>query len=332
MEVGEIPTPTPGPGQALVRVRAAALNHIDVWLRRGLPALKVPFPHVSGGDVCGDLAALGPGAGVAAGLREGDRIVVNPGISCGRCARCLEGEDNLCADYHMVGEKTWGGEAEYLVVPAANLVPAPVGPSDVELASLPIAFLTAWQMLIDKARVRPEETVLVLAAGSGVGVAAVQIARLAGARVIAAASTAEKLALARRLGAHETINYKDANITAECRRLTGGKGIDVVFEHVGASTFPASIKVAAKGGRIVTCGATDGFETLLDLRYVYWRQLSILGSTLASKGRLFRLLELVKSGQLKAVVDRVLPLEQIAEGHRVIEARHVLGKVVMGIA
>lgn len=331
MEVGEVPAPSPGPGEILVRVRAAALNHIDLWLRGGLPALKVALPHVSGGDLCGHIAGLGAGVGASAGVKDGDRVVVNPGLSCGHCVRCLSGEDNLCDGYHMIGEREWGGEAEFVVVPAVNVVRAPAGPSDAELASLPIAFLTAWQMLVDKARVRPGETVLVLAAGSGVGVAAVQIAKLLGARVIGASASDEKLARARDLGADEVINYRSANLVAEVRRATGGRGADVVFEHTGAATFPSSIRAAAKGGRIVTCGATDGHDATVDLRHVFWRQLSILGSTLAPKGRLHGILQLVAEGKLRAVVDRVLPIEEVAEGHRLLEARAVFGKIVLAI-
>jgi NADPH:quinone reductase-like Zn-dependent oxidoreductase len=329
MEVGEVPAPVPGPGEVLVRVRAAALNHFDLWLRRGLPALKVPLPHVPGGDIAGEIAGLGPGA---SGVKEGDRVVVNPGLSCGRCVRCLSGEDNLCPEYRMVGEHTWGGEAEYVAVPAANVVAAPAGVPDVELASLPIVFLTAWQMLADKARVRPGETVLVMAAASGVGIAAVQIARLLGAHVIATASSAAKLAKAAELGAEAGIDYTSADLVAEVKRLTGRRGVDVVIEHTGAATFPAAIRACARGGRIVTCGATAGHEPPLDLRHVFWRQLSILGSTLAPKGRLFALLQLVGEGRLRAVVDRVLPLEQVAEAHRALEARAVLGKIVLKVA
>jgi NADPH:quinone reductase-like Zn-dependent oxidoreductase len=330
MELGEVPDPVAGPGQVLVRVRAAALNHIDLWLRRGLPALKVALPHVSGGDVCGVVAALGAGA---TGVKEGDRVVVNPGISCGHCARCLSGEDNLCPDYHLVGEHRWGGEAELLAVPAANVAPAPAGPSDEVLAAVPIVYLTAWQMVVDKARVRPGETVLVLAAGSGVGVAALQIAKLEGARVIAAASSAEKLARARALGADETILSGDADaLGAELKRLTGRRGVDVVIEHSGAPTFPHLVRACAKGGRIVSCGATGGHDAHVDLRYVFWRQLSLLGSTMAPKGRLLTILDLVAAGKLAPVVDRVLPLSAIGEAHRALEAREVFGKVVLQIA
>jgi NADPH:quinone reductase-like Zn-dependent oxidoreductase len=326
MEVGDVPAPVAGPGQVLVRVRAAALNHFDLWLRKGLPALKVPLPHVPGGDIAGEIAALGAGV---AGVKEGDRVVVNPGLSCGRCRRCLSGEDNLCGDYRMVGEHTWGGEAEYVAVPAVNVVGAPAGVSDVDLASLPIVFLTAWQMLVDKARVQPGETVLVMAAASGVGVAAVQVARLFGAHVIATASSAAKLAKAVELGAEAGIDYTTGDLVAEVKRLTGRRGADVVIEHTGAATFPAAVRACARGGRIVTCGATAGHEPPLDLRHVFWRQLSILGSTLAPKGRLFPILQLVAEGKLRAVVDRVLPLAEVAEAHRALEARAVVGKVVL---
>jgi NADPH:quinone reductase-like Zn-dependent oxidoreductase len=333
MEVGELPDPVPGPGEALVRVRAAALNHIDVWIRRGLPALKVSFPHVPGGDVCGVVAALGPGAqGVKDGVKEGDRVVVNPGLSCGRCHKCLSGEDNLCPDYRLFGEHGWGGQAELLPVPVTNLVPAPPGPTDEELAAVPIAGLTAWQMLVDKARVQPGETVLVLAAGSGVGVFALQIAKLRGARVIAAASSDDKLARARALGADETIRYGVDSTAADlvpALRAMARRGVDVIVDHTGAPTLPSLVKACAKGGRIVTCGASAGHDAAVDLRYVFWRQISLLGSTMAPKGRLFLLLTLLADGRLRSVVHQVLPLEQVADAHRILETRQVFGKVVL---
>ncbi|HVX97472.1 MAG TPA: zinc-binding dehydrogenase [Polyangia bacterium] len=331
LEIADVPTPTPGPHEVQVRVTATALNHIDVWMRRGLPALHLKLPHVSGGDVCGVVSALGQGV---TGVAEGDRVVLNPGMSCGHCPACLGGRDQFCPDFRMLGEQTWGGQAEYVVVPQANLVPVPrekVALSDEQLAAVPIAFITAWQMLVDRAQIRQGETVLVLAAGSGVGSAAIQIAKLWGARVITTASTDEKLAAARALGADDTINHTKTEIVAEVKRLTGRRGADIVVEHVGASTFPKSIVAAAKGGRIVTCGATDGFEPVLNLRHVFWRQLSILGSTLASKQRLFEIIDLMGAGRLEPVVHTVLPLEQIAEGHRLIESRAAFGKVVLRV-
>jgi NADPH:quinone reductase-like Zn-dependent oxidoreductase len=332
MEIGEVPTPTPGPGEVQIRVTAAALNHIDLWLRQGLPALRVSLPHVSGGDVCGVVAELGPGVAVRAGCAVGDRVLVNPGLSCGRCQACLSGRDNFCPDYRMIGEQTWGGEAEVLVVPAQNLVPAPrdrIALDDAQLAALPTVFMTVWQMLIERAQIRLGETVLVLAAGSGVGTAAIQIAKLHGARVIATASTDAKLEAARALGADETINHATADLVAEVKRLTSRRGADIVVEHVGAATFPKSVVACAKGGRIVTCGATAGFEPVLNLRHVFWRQLSILGSTMASKSRLFEIVDLVAAGRLKPVVHRVFRLDEVAAAHRLLESRETFGKLVL---
>lgn len=331
MEIADVPTPEPGPGEVQVRVSAVALNHIDLWMRRGLPALTIPLPHVSGGDVCGTVSALGAGV---SGIATGTRVVLNPGLSCGRCRACLDGRDNLCPDYRMLGEHTWGGMAEFVVVPAANLVPVPPSAlplADTDLAAVPIAFITAWQMLVDRAAIRQGETVLVLAGGSGVGSAAIQIAKLFGARVIATASRDEKRAAARALGADEVINDSGGNFLSEVKRLTERRGADIVVEHVGAATFPQSVVACARGGRIVTCGATAGHEPILNLRHVFWRQLSILGSTLASKSRLHEVMALVAAGRLRPVVDRVLPLAEVAVGHRALESRAVFGKVVLSL-
>ncbi len=331
LEIGDVPDPEPGPGEVQVRVTAVALNHIDLLLRQGLPALHVKLPHISGGDVCGQVAAIGAGV---RGVTPGERVLLNPGITCGRCRACLSGRDNFCPEFNLLGEHRWGGCAELVVVPAANLVPVPaarVPLDDTALAAVPITFMTAWQMLVERAVVRPGETVLVLAAGSGVGTAAIQIAKLFGARVIATASTTEKLARARQLGADELINYRTDDLVSEVKRLTDRRGADVVVDHVGAATFGKSVVACARGGRIVTCGATDGFEPVLNLRHVFWRQLSILGSTLASKGRLHEIVSLLSSGQLRPVVDRVLPLVEIASAHRLLESRAVFGKVVLAV-
>jgi len=332
MEVGDLPTPTPGPGEVQVRVAAAAMNHIDLWLRQGLPALRVALPHVAGGDVCGVISAVGAGVKPMPDLAEGDRVVINPSLTCGRCAACLAGRDNFCPDWKMLGEQTHGGQAEYVVVPAANLVPAPrarVPLDDAQLASIPTVFMTAWQMLVDRAAIQQGETVLVIAGGSGVGTAAIQIAKLYGARVIATASTDAKLAAARALGADETINHATADIAAEVKKLTGRRGADIVVDHVGAATFEKSVLACARGGRIVICGATAGYEPVLNLRHVFWRQLSVLGSTMASKSRLFQLIQLFAGGRLCPVVDRVLPLAEVAAGHKLLESRAVFGKLVL---
>jgi NADPH:quinone reductase-like Zn-dependent oxidoreductase len=332
MEVGDLPTPTPGPGEVQVRVTAAAMNHIDLWLREGMPAMPVALPHVPGGDVCGVVSAVGAGVKVMPDRAEGDRVVINPSLSCGRCAACLAGRDNFCPEWKMLGEQTHGGQAEYVVIPAANLVPAPrawVALDDPELAAIPTVFMTAWQMVVERAAIQQGETVLVIAAGSGVGTAAIQIAKLYGARVIATASTDAKLSAARALGADETINHATADIAADVKRLTGRRGADIVIDHVGAATFEKSVLACARGGRIVVCGATTGFEPKLNLRHVFWRQLSVLGSTMASKARLFKLMGLFAAGRLRPVVDRVVPLAEIAAAHKLLESRAVFGKLVL---
>ena len=323
-----IELPEPGPREVRVRVRACAVNHLDLWVRRGLPGLKLAYPHRLGADIVGEVEALGPGARMT---KVGDRVVVAPGVSCGVCERCLSGEDNLCRQYAILGEHTQGGNSRHVVVPDANLLPYPGDLPWTEVAAVPLVFLTAWQMVVDKARVRPGQTVLVQAAGSGVSSAAIQIARLHGARVLATTGSDAKAERARALGAEVVINYTTQDFVAEVKKLTGKRGADAVIEHVGGETMTKSVLATASGGRIVTCGATAGFEPKIDLRHVFFRQIEILGSTMGSRGTLFAILEHVKAGRLKPVVDRVLPLWEAREAHRVLEAREAFGKVVLAV-
>ncbi len=327
LHLEELPDPEPGPGEVRVRVAACALNHLDVWVRKGLPGLKRPYPFILGADVAGTVDKLGAGV---RGAGVGDEVILNPGLSCGRCRECLAGRDNLCRDYGILGEHRDGGYAEFVVVPAQNLLPAPAKLSPAERAAFPLTFLTAWQMLVDKAAVRPGETVLVHAAGSGVGVAAVQIAKLHGAEVIATASTEEKLARARELGADHTL-LSTGGVLDGVKKLTGKRGVDVVFEHTGAATWPTSILACARGGRIVTCGATSGFDAKTDLRHVFFRQIAIFGSTMGSKGALFPLLDHLAAGRLRPVLDRKFPLEAAADAQRRLEDRSQFGKIVLEI-
>jgi NADPH:quinone reductase-like Zn-dependent oxidoreductase len=328
LSVRDVPEPVTPPGWVKVRVRVCALNHLDLWARGGLPGIRYPLPLILGNDVAGVVAE--PGAGVE-GLVPGAEVVLAPGLSCGRCEACALGDDNFCRQYRVLGNGMNGGYAEFVVVPAANVLPKPGRLSWPEAASLPLVFLTAWHMLVHKSGVKPGEDVLILAAGSGVGVAGIQIAKLFGARVIAAASTDEKLAKARALGADETINYRTHDFSAEARRLTDKKGVEIVFEHTGQETWPKSILAVARGGRIVTCGATSGYEAVTDLRHVFSRQIRILGSYMGRRAELFEVLRWVERGRLRPVVDRVLPLAQAAEAHRVLEAREAFGKVVLEI-
>ena len=324
-----IDLPEPGPREVRVRVRAVALNHLDLWVRRGLPNLKLEYPHRLGSDIVGEIDALGPGARTA--LKVGDKVVVSPGVSCGVCERCLSGEDNLCRKYAILGEHISGGYSRHAVVPDTNLLPYPGDMPMSQVAAVPLVFLTAWQMVVAKARVRPGQTVLVQAAGSGVSTAAIQIAKMHGARVIATTGTDAKAARARALGADEVINYATQDLVAEVKRLTDRRGADAVIDHVGGEVLAKSVVAAAAGGRVVTCGATAGFEAKVDLRHVFFRQIEILGSTMGSKGTMFEILEHVRAGRLRPVVDRVLPLWEAREAHRVLEAREAFGKVVLEV-
>ncbi|HEV8481010.1 MAG TPA: zinc-binding dehydrogenase [Candidatus Eisenbacteria bacterium] len=326
--IRDIPEPLPPPGWVKVRVRACALNHLDLWARQGLPGIRYPLPLVLGNDVAGEVAELGQGV---EGVERGTEVVLAPGVSCGRCEACAAGDDNFCRQYRVLGNGLNGGYAEYVVVPAANLLPKPAQLSWAEAAAVPLVFLTAWHMLVHKSAVRPGEDVLILAAGSGVGVAGIQIAKLFGARVLAAASSDDKLAKARGLGADETINYSTLDFAAEVRRLTDKKGVEIVFEHTGQDTWAKSILAVARGGRIVTCGATSGYEAITDLRHVFSRQIRIIGSYMGRRAELFEVLRWMERGKLRPVVDRVLPLAQAAEAHRVLEARQAFGKVVLEI-
>lgn len=321
----QLPIPEPGAGEVRVRIRAVALNHLDIWVRRGGPAFKLEYPHRLGSDIAGVVDAVGPGA-VA---EVGEKVVIQPGLSCGRCAACLGGHDNLCRYYRILGEHAQGGYAEYIVVPSVNLAPYPERLELAQAAASILPFLTAWQMVVHKARVQPGDTVLVQGAGSGIGVAAIQIAKLYGARVITTAGSDDKLARAKALGADVGINYTTQDFAAEVRAMTGKRGVDAVIEHVGGDVFAASIKAVRTGGRIVTCGATAGFHPAIDLRHIFFRQVEVLGSTMGSKADLLAVLGHVAAGRLRPVIHKVLPLALAGEAHRMLENREAFGKVVL---
>jgi NADPH:quinone reductase-like Zn-dependent oxidoreductase len=322
----ERPTPTPTAQQVRVRVKAVALNHLDVWVRQGWPGLTLDLPHVLGSDVSGVIDAVGSEVN---DLAVGAEVVVNPGLSCGHCERCLMGDDNLCRHYAIIGEHLAGGYAEYVCVPRQNVLPKPKRLSFEAAACLPLTFLTAWTMLVRRSQLKAGETVLVQAAGSGVGSAGVQIAKLLGATVIATASSEAKLQKAKALGADHLINYTETDFVAEVRRLTNKRMVDVVFEHVGGTTFEKSVACLPYGGRLVTCGATSGDTVPLNLKVLFYKRLSLLGSTMGSKGDLFRILQLVEAGRLEPVLDRVMPLEAAADAHQLLSERKAFGNIVL---
>ncbi|MEZ4362496.1 MAG: zinc-binding dehydrogenase [Kofleriaceae bacterium] len=326
LQVEQVPTPIPGPKQVRIAIAAVALNHLDLWVRRGGPAFHLELPHRLGSDIAGVVDAVGPGV---TGVTVGQKAVVQPGLACGICAACLSGRDNLCRHYKILGENAQGGYAQYLVVPEANVAPYPERLDFPHAAASLLSFLTAWQMVVRKARVAPGQVVLVHAAGSGVGVAAIQICKLFGATVITTSSSAEKLARAKELGADEGVDTTREDFVAACRARTGKRGVDAVIEHLGGDTFASSIKAVRSGGAIVTCGATAGATPTIDLRHVFFRQLQILGSTMGSKADLLEVLAHVDAGRLQPVVDTVRPLAEAAEAHRALERRAAFGKIVL---
>jgi NADPH:quinone reductase-like Zn-dependent oxidoreductase len=328
LKYADAPDPVVRPNEVLVRVRACALNHLDLWVRQGIPGVPIPLPHIPGSDVAGEIAHIG---GEVSTVRVGQKVVLAPGITCGKCTACLAGLDNRCRQFTNLGYMTDGGCAELVGAPEVNCLPFPENLSFEQAAAVPLVFQTAWHMLVSRAELQPGEDVLILGAGSGVGVAAIQIARFFGARVIATAGTDEKLVKARELGADHVINHKSQKIREEVRRITGKRGVDVVFEHVGTATWDDSLASLAPSGRLVTCGATTGYDAKVDLRFLFSRQFSLLGSYMGMKSELRTVMKLVAEGRLKPVVDRVFPLAEAAAAHAYLESGAQFGKVVLTV-
>jgi NADPH:quinone reductase-like Zn-dependent oxidoreductase len=324
----DVPEPVLRHNEVLVRVRACALNHLDLWVRRGLPGVAIPLPHIPGSDVAGEVAKVGPEVST---VHVGQKVVLAPGVTCGKCPACIAGQDNRCRNFTNLGYMIDGGCAEYVRAPEVNCMPYPENLDWPHAAAVPLVFLTAWHMLVNRAQLQPGETVLVLAAGSGVGSAAIQIAKFFGARVIATAGTDEKLAKARELGADEVIHHFIMPISKEVRRLTNNRGVDVVVEHVGTATWDDSLKSLAPSGRLVTCGATTGYDAKLDIRFLFSRQLSILGSYMGTKDELRKVLKLVAQGRLRPAVDKVWSLHECATAHNYLENAKQFGKVVLTV-
>jgi NADPH:quinone reductase-like Zn-dependent oxidoreductase len=326
LEYTDAPDPSINANEVLVEVKACALNHLDMWARGGLPGIEIPLPHILGNDVAGVVREVGE---LVTWVRPGDEVMLQPGVSCGHCLECLSGRDNLCRDYDIIGYRRPGGYAELVAAPGVNVIPKPKNLSWAEAAALPLVTVTAWHMLVTRANVQPGEEVLVHAAGSGVGSIGIQVAKLRGARVIATASSEDKLAKAKDLGADEVVNYSRDDWPKEVKRLTNRRGVDVVFEHTGATTWPGSIASLKPNGRLVTCGATSGYAAQTDLRQIFYRHVTILGSFMGSKSELLEAMKFVETGKIRAVVDRELPLSEARRAHELMEDRAQFGKLVL---
>ena len=324
----DVPTPTVGPDEALVRVKACALNHLDIWLRQGIPGYHMPLPYISGCDVAGTVESVGT---LAQGVSVGDAVVVSPGLSCWTCEACLAGRDNFCTTFGILGSKRPGGYAEYVSVPVRNLLPLPGSLSFEQAAAFPLVSVTAAHMLFALANLQHGETVLIMGAGSGVGSMAVQMAKLAGARVMTTVGADDKIPKAVLLGADAVINHAKEKVADRVKLLTEGRGVDVVIEHIGPEVWESCLASLAKGGRLVTCGATTGAEVKLDLRYVYSRQLTIKGSYMGTRAEFVKAAELVSTGKLKPVIDRTYPLREARAAQEQMLSRKFFGKIVLTV-
>ncbi len=328
--VTDHPVPEPGPGEVRVRVRAAALNHLDIWVRNGWPGIKLAYPHIPGADAAGTVDAVG--AGVTE-WRAGDRVVVNPTIGCGRCAFCRAGQEHRCVHFMLLGEHTSGTHAEYITVPARNLLGLPEHVSFEEAAAASLVFVTAWHSLITRGNLHPGETVLIVGAGGGVNTACLQIAKLTGCTAIVVGSTDEKLEAARALGADVVVRRDvEGGWSRAVYQITAKRGADVVVDNVGAETFGGSLRAAARGGRILTVGNTSGAQFEIDNRYIFGKHLSILGSTMGPHADYVTVMQLLFKGRLKAVIGAQYALEDIHAAHRALEAGAYFGKIVLTVS
>jgi NADPH:quinone reductase-like Zn-dependent oxidoreductase len=322
----EFPKPAAGAGEVVVRVKACALNHLDIWIRQGNPAYPMPLPHISGSDISGTVEELGE---KVEGVNVGDRVFVSPGVSCWNCEQCLAGRDNMCKSYGLVGAMMHGGYAEYVKVPARNVLPIPGSLSFEQAAAFPLVSVTAWHMLFPLADLKQGESVLIMGAGSGVGHVAVQMAKMSGARVITTVGSDDKFDKAKAIGADDVINHSREKVAARVRELTHGHGVDVVVEHIGPDVWDVCMESLGKGGRLVTCGATTGAEVKLNLRYVFSRQLTIKGSYMGTRAELVKAAELVGQGKLKPVIDRTYPLVEARAAQEHLLTRKFFGKIVL---
>ena len=329
MEYGDLPAPQPGAGEVLVQIKAAAMNRVDKWVRDGWPGLKLELPHILGSDGAGVVAEVGPGRPPGSPLQPGDRVVINTSVGCGTCDFCAAGQDNLCSQWHLLGETTRGTDAEFVAVPERQLLRLPDDFPFEQAAAAALVFQTAWHSLVTRGQLRAGETVLVVGAGGGVNTASIQIAKLAGCTVYVVGSDAAKCARAEALGADVTIDRSQDDWGRKVYQLTGKRGVDVVVDNVGAATMMTSLRCARKGGRILTVGNTAGAKFEFDNRYMFGKHLSLIGSTMSTRADFAAVMGLVFAGKLKPVIDAAFPLSDIRAAHERLERGEVFGKIVL---
>jgi NADPH:quinone reductase-like Zn-dependent oxidoreductase len=326
LKVEEMPTPKPGPDEALIRVRACGVNQVDLLSRLGQTPGKIQMPHASGTETAGEIAAVGDRV---TGWKVGDRVLVNPTISCGHCNFCRSGNDNMCLNGKIYGVQTEGGYAEYALAPAMHLISLPGDFPFESAAAIAVTGSTAWHMLVRRASLRQGEDVLIVAAGSGIGVIGLQIAKLSGCRVIATAGSEEKMAKARELGADFAVNHSDPSWPKQVRKITEGRGVDVVFEHVGAATWEGSLTALTRGGRLVTCGGHSGFDVNINLWMLFVKEHTVIGSFAGTRQDLEDVLKLAKRGLIKPVIHSKLPLANAVDAQKLMESRGIFGKLLL---
>ena len=327
LTIDEISRPEPQEDEALIKVHTASLNHLDLWARRGLPGISLPL--IPGSDAAGTIISLGKSRQEKNDWRQGDEVIMIPFRSCGQCRYCQSGEEQLCRQFHIAGENMAGTMAEFITVPVSYLLRRPQNLNWPQSAAFPLAFLTAWHMLAEKVKIEPDSTVFIWGASSGIGHAAIQIARHFGATIITTAGDERKAKFARDCGADHVINYKNDDIAAHVREITSGHGADIIFEHVGQQSWQQSMKILARNGKIVTCGATTGAVVRIDLRHLFIKHQQIIGSTMGNRRDLLKLIDLIGQGQIHPHVDKVFKYSDIQAAHEYMEQGKHLGKVVI---
>ncbi|MBI4243465.1 MAG: zinc-binding dehydrogenase [Planctomycetes bacterium] len=328
LKLDDVPRPQPGDNEVLINVKACSVNHLDIWIRKGIPGMKTNLPHIPGSDAAGIVAETGKGV---QGFKTGDRVLINPSLCCGQCEFCSEGNGSLCLSYSIYGEHQDGTYCEYIAVPHQNVLKIPDSLDFIKAAAAPLVYLTAWRMMVTKTKVKPSDCILIFSAAAGVGIACLQIAKLVGATVIATSSSDQKCEFLKKMGADYVFNHSKEDTVRKVRDITSKRGVDIVVDYIGKETWLKGIYSLKRGGCVVTCGATSGYNPEEDLRHIFYRQVRIYGSTMGSNKEFSDAMTLVLGGKLIPHVDSVLRIDEAVKAHEMIEQREVIGKIVLSI-